>query len=116
RSRLLRPCGNGLRLRATGATARSLRANCRRPASVVPGGPPLLDGLPGGLVLERAFWPRQPEMLAQRLAFIGGSKQAAPLQKRDHLRAEDVKHCGEDWRHDVEAIRRAVDEPIHDQI
>ncbi len=41
-------------------------------------------------LLEGALRPGQAVMLAQRLALIGRAEQPAPLQQRDHLRAEDV--------------------------
>ena len=67
-------------------------------------------------LLEGALRPVQAVMLTQGLARIGGAEQAAPLQDRDHLRAEDVQHRRQQRRHDVEAVRRAVGEPVLDQI
>src|SRR5262245_21315429 len=67
-------------------------------------------------LLEDALRPSQAIMLSQRLARIRRSEQSAPLQERDHLRAEYVEHLRQHWRHDVEAVRRAVSEPVLDQV
>jgi hypothetical protein len=55
-------------------------------------------------------------MLAQCRALIGCAEQPAALQQRDHLGAEDVEHRRQQRRHDVEPVRRAIGEPVFDQI
>src|SRR5262249_2312833 len=67
-------------------------------------------------LLERALRPGQAVMLTQRLALIGRAEPPAPLQQRDHLRAEDVQHRRQQRRHDVEAVSRAIGEPLLDQV
>ena len=45
-------------------------------------------------------------MLAQRFAGVFRAEQSAPLQQRDHLGAEHVELCRQQWGHEVEAVRR----------
>jgi hypothetical protein len=70
---------------------------------------------PEGRVVEHARRPRQAVMLAQHCPGIFGPEQPALLQDRDHLGAEHVELCRQQWRHDVEPIRGPVGEPVLDQ-
>ena len=58
---------------------------------------------------------RQPEMGAQRFAFVSLAKQAALPQQRNDLRDEEIELVRQHRRHQVEAIGSAGLEPIlHD--
>src|SRR5215472_18860432 len=45
-------------------------------------------------------------MLAQHRPAVLGAKQPAPLQDRDNFGAEDVELNRQQWRHDIEPVRR----------
>ena len=55
-------------------------------------------------------------MIAQHTARIGGTEQPALLQDRNHLGAEHVQHRRQQRRHDVKAVRRAIGEPVLNEI
>ena len=54
----------------------------------------------------------QAEIFAQRLAFVFGAEQAAPLQFGDHHVDEIVEPAWQERRHDVEAVAAILAEPL----
>ena len=60
--------------------------------------------------------PLEPEIFAQRRALVFGAEPAALLQDRHHLLDEVGEPGRQDRRHDVEAVGRAVVEPLADRV
>jgi len=58
----------------------------------------------------------QPQMLAQRLAFVFLAEDAAPLQLRHHQVDEVHKAGGQEGRYNIETIGALFDEPLLDQV
>src|SRR5260370_32077509 len=56
---------------------------------------------------KSARGPRQPEVLPQRSALVGGAVEPAPLQFRHHERDELLERIGEEGRQHVEAVAAA---------
>src|SRR5215470_9991932 len=66
----------------------------------------------GGGPAMAALRALEPEVLAQRRAFVFGPEQAAPLQLRNHQRDEVVERAGQIGRHHVEAVAGVGAEPF----
>src|SRR6202034_301695 len=62
------------------------------------------------------LWPLEPVVVAQRRALVLVPEQTPAAQLRDHLVDERLQVAGQCWRHDVEAVARALADPLLDRV
>src|ERR1700727_2269668 len=62
------------------------------------------------------LWPLEPVVIAQRGALVLVAEQPSAAQLRDHVVDERLQVARQRRRHDVEAVGRALANPLFDRV
>ena len=64
------------------------------------------------ILKETVRWARQPQMFAQRDAFVFAAEQSAPLQLGNDAVDEVVEAAGQIWEHHGKTVRTLARQPL----